>query len=645
MTILDVLFGRPLANSEERAEHIGPLAGIPIFGLDALSSSAYGPEAALTLLIPLGGMGVHYIVPLVMSILALLFIVYFSYCQTIEAYPKGGGSYTVASENLGEKTGLLAAAALMIDYVLTAAVGISAGVGALISALPQLQPHTLLLCLAILAILTLINLRGVRDTGVAFMIPTYLFVGTLFTVLALGTVHVLATRGHPIPAVAIPKPLPVTGTVTLWLLLKAFSSGCTAMTGVEAVSNGVMAFREPRRKQATQTLSIIILLLMMLLAGIAFLCRAYEIGATVPNSSSYQSVLSQLTEAVMGRGIFYYVTIGSILLVLALSANTAFADFPRLTRAIALNNHLPHIFIARGRRLLYSNGIFMLVALTAVLLILFDGVTDRLIPLFAVGAFLAFTLSQAGMVMHWKRHGGRRAFGHMFVNGLGALATGITVLVVLVAKFVEGAWVTAILIPSLVGLMILVRRYYVRVSAEIAKQEPLSLQNMTVPLVVMPIDRWSRLTEKGLRFGLILGGEITAVHVDLVDEKTNIDDTWEQQVAIPLRAANLPVPALVRLKSPYRQIISPIVDYVLDVERRNPDRKIVVIVPELVVRKWYQTLLHNQRANLLRLMLLLRGNERIIVVNIPWYLGESKPEETRSTTPEAAPSVKHKVFS
>jgi amino acid transporter len=645
MKLLDVLFGRPLATSEERAEQIGSLEGIPIFGLDALSSSAYGPEAALTLLIPLGLMGVRYIVPLVLSILALLLIVYISYCQTIEAYPQGGGSYTVATENLGEKPGLLAAAALMIDYVLTAAVGISAGVGALISAFPRWQPHTLALCLGILAILTFINMRGVRDTGVAFMIPTYLFVGTLFTVIAIGTVHVLASRGHPIPVAAIPKPLPVTGTVTLWLLLKAFSSGCTAMTGVEAVSNGVMAFKEPRTKQARRTLSIIILLLMTLLAGIAFLCRAYGIGATVPNSRNYESVLSQLTVAVMGRGVFYYVTIGSILLVLALSANTAFADFPRLTRAIAHNNYLPHLFIVRGRRLLYQNGIFMLVLLTAILLVLFDGVTDRLIPLYAVGAFLAFTLSQAGMVMHWKRHGGPKAAWHMFVNGLGAFATGATVLVVLIAKFIDGAWVTALLIPGLILLMMRVRRYYRKVFTELAQEEPLNLQNLTVPLVVMPIDRWSRLTEKGLRFGLILGDEITAVHVDVADEQSNIDDTWEQKVAAPLRAAKLPVPTLIRLKSPYRQVISPVIDYILDMERRHPDRKIVVIVPEMVVRKWYQTLLHNKRAKLLKFMLLLRGNQRIIVVDIPWYLEQPAEIGAESTVSEFASSTRHKVIS
>ncbi len=462
--VINFLFGRPLASSEERGEHIGPLAGIPIFGLDALSSAAYGPEAALTLLIPLGLAGVRYIVPVSVAIIALLAIVYFSYRQTIEAYPHGGGSYTVATENLGDGAGLLAAAALMIDYILTAAVGISAGVGALISAVPVLQPHTLELCLGVLVILTLVNMRGVHDTGLVFMIPTYLFTGTLLVVIAVGTFHAL--QGHPQAVTPLPH-LPIaSATLSIWLLLKVFSSGCTAMTGVEAVSNGVMAFRDPTRKNAKIALTIIIVLLTILLLGIALLCRAYGVGATDPNSAHYESVLSMLTRAVMGHGWFYYLTIGSVLLVLALSANTAFADFPRLTRAIALNNYLPHVFLLRGRRLLYSWGIYVLVALTALLLIIFRGVTDRLIPLYAVGAFLAFTLSQAGMVMHWKRQGGAPL--RMFVNGLGAFATGITVLVVLVAKFVQGAWVTALLVAAMIVVMHTVKRHYTRVNRDTA---------------------------------------------------------------------------------------------------------------------------------------------------------------------------------
>jgi amino acid transporter len=620
MKIADLLFGKPLASSEERGEQVGPVAGIPIFGLDALSSAAYGPEAALTLLIPLGLLGVHLIVPITTAIIILLVIVYFSYRQTIEAYPQGGGSYTVASENLGKGPGLLAAAALMIDYVLTAAVGISAGVGALISAVPSLQKHTLLICLAILLILTIINLRGVHDTGVAFMVPTYLFLGTLLIVIGVGLVKTLLHGGHPIPVVTPPHLPPATTILSFWLILKVFSSGCTAMTGVEAVSNGVKAFREPTTKNARLTLTIIIALLIILLAGIALLCHWYGIGATNPEGAGYQSVLSQLTDAVMGHGAFYWVTIASILLVLSLSANTAFADFPRLTRAIALHDYLPHVFFVRGRRLLYSHGIAALVTLTALLLILFGGVTDRLIPLYAIGAFLAFTLSQAGMVVHWFRNREPGWQAHALVNGIGAVATGITLLVVLVAKFLDGAWITALLVPLMIFAMVIVKRHYLRVEKDTANPLPLSIDDIKPPLVIIPLDRWSRLSEKALRFALGMSPEIIAVHVESAVDEESICDVWDQKIAEPLRSAGLAVPRLVNLKSPYRSILGPVVDFVLAQEKANEHRQIAVLVPELVVRHWWENLLHNQRANLLKLLLLVKGNQRILVINIPWYL-------------------------
>ena len=622
MQITDLLFGQPLATSDERAEHIGPAAGIPVFGLDALSSAAYGPEAALTLLIPLGLVGVHFILPITAAILILLVILYFSYSQTIEAYPHGGGSFTVAGENLGDRAGLLAAAALMIDYVLTAAVGISAGVGALISAVPSLQPHTLQICLIILLLLTLVNMRGVRDTGVAFLVPTYLFLGTLLVVIVIGLFHTVTSHGHPAPVIAPPRLPPAVAAVSLWLLLRVFSSGCTAMTGVEAVSNGVMAFREPTSKNARRSLTVIIALLIILLAGIAALCRFYNVGATDPNGPGYQSVLSQLTSAVMGRGWFYDVTIGSILLVLALSANTAFADFPRLTRAIALKGYLPHVFMLRGRRLLYSWGIYILVALTAGLLILFGGVTDRLIPLYAIGAFMAFTLSQAGMVVHWMRHPGPRSRVRMFVNGLGAVATGITTIVVLVTKFVEGAWVTALLIPCLILLMAAVNRHYRRIAQETACHDPLTVTNIRPPIVIIPMDRWSRISAKAIRFALSISNEIQIVHVDTADVDHGDQELallWKDKIIEPMRAAGLPEPKFEQLHSPYRTILMPLLDYILSEERIHENRHIAVLVPELVVRHWWQNLLHNQRSSLLKLLLLVRGKQRIVVINIPWY--------------------------
>ena len=620
MSILDLLLGKPLASDEARAECIGTAAGIPIFGLDALSSAAYGPEAALTLLIPLGAAGIAYMVPISTSIIILLAIVYFSYRQTIQAYPGGGGSYTVARQNLGVSAGLLAAAALMIDYVLTVAVGISAGVGALVSAVPSLQFHTLVICLVILVLITLINLRGMRETGLVFMAPTYLFVATLLIAILVGLFKAFFSGGHPVPVEPLPQFTQAAAPVSAWLILQAFASGCTAMTGVEAVSNGVKAFRPPVVDAARRTLTIIIALLMVLLAGIAYLVRAYGIQATDPGQAGYQSVLSMLLAAVTGRGVFYYVSITSILLVLALSANTAFADFPRLCRAIAQNNYLPHSFATRGRRLVYTQGILVLAALSAILLVLFGGVTDRLIPLYAVGAFLAFTLSQAGMVGHWRRVGGEGAKRSILINGLGAFATGITVIVVLVAKFVQGAWITVLLIPALVIAMGLVRRHYHLVSLAVRSATPIELNDLNPPLVILPIQGWNRIAKKALRFALKISTNIHAVHVDCGEGSAFFCSEWSRYVEEPARQAGVAIPQVVVLPSPYRLILGPIVDYILEAERANPGQQLAVVIPELVERHWYHHLFHNKRASVLKALLLLRGNQRIVVINVPWYL-------------------------
>lgn len=620
MSFLDILLGKPIATSEERAERVGPLAGVPIFGLDALSSAAYGPEAALTLLIPLGAAGVAYSLPITVSIVILLTIVYFSYRQTIEAYPGGGGSYTVAKENLGEGAGLLAAAALMIDYVLTVAVGISAGVGALVSVAPKLLPHTLLICLVILLLIVIVNLRGVKEAGGVFMIPTYIFVGTLLAAIAIGLFKTWMSGGHPSPVVAPPMVPAATATVGAWMILKAFSSGCTAMTGVEAVSNGVKAFREPTAPTARRTLTIIIALLIVLLLGIAYLVRAYGIAATDPGAPGYQSILSMLVAAVTGQGVFYYVTMVSILVVLSLSANTAFADFPRLCRVIATDDYLPRSFMSQGRRLVYSEGIYVLAALSAILLAIFGGVTDRLIPLYAVGAFLAFTLSQFGMVFHWKRASGGGRFGNMFVNGLGATVTGITVVVVLVAKFVEGAWITVLLIPCMLLLMVAVKRQYVHIGEELASSTPLELTDFEHPIVVVPMERWSKISKRAIMFALTMSTDILVVHIDCGDETDCLRDQWTELVEKPCLEIGQPVPKLVTVPSPYRQITGPILNYVLALEQRMPGRQVAVLIPELVERKWYYYFLHNQRAAVLKTLLYVKGTHQTIVVNIPWYI-------------------------
>jgi amino acid transporter len=623
MNILDLLVGKPIKTSDERAEQIGIQEGIPIFGLDALSSAAYGPEAALSLLIPLGLLGVQYIIPISAAIITLLVIVYFSYRQTIAAYPSGGGSYTVARFNLGASPSLLAAAALLTDYILTAAVGISAGVGALVSAVPSLLPHTLALCVGILVVITILNLRGIREAGIAFMVPTYLFVGTLLITIVGGLVRVALSGGHPVPVTPLPPSPAITEAVTLWLLLKVFASGCTAITGVEAVSNGVKAFREPGVKNAQRTLTVIIFLLAILLAGISYLVKVYGIAATDPGQPGYQSLLSMLIAAVFGKGVFYYLTIASILLVLSLSANTAFADFPRLCRAIAQNNYLPHAFGYRGRRLVYTYGIVVLALLSCFLLVVFDGVTDRLIPLYAVGAFLAFTLSQFGMVLHWRKKRGPHWMKSALVNGLGGLVTGITVIVVLIAKFAEGAWITVIFIPFLIFMFRLVRRHYHMVSVETSCPGPVVPANEAAhPIVVVPVEHWSRIAKQALEFASRLSPEIIAVHVEPGDHSEFLHMDWERYVDQPFRAAGVEPPKLVMLPSPYRFIVVPIVQFVLELSEKNPDRKIMVVIPELVEDHWYEYFLHNQRARLLEWTLLVRGNQRIFTVSSPYYVSE-----------------------
>jgi amino acid transporter len=621
MNILDLVVGKPIKTSDERAEEIGPIQGIPIFGLDALSSAAYGPEAALTLLIPLGLLGVRYIVPVSAAIITLLVIVYFSYRQTIAAYPSGGGSYTVARFNLGASAGLLAAAALLADYILTAAVGISAGVGALVSAVPSLLTHTVSLCVGILIVITIVNLRGVREAGAAFAVPTYMFVGTLLITVVAGIFRVLLSGGHPTPVVALPAPPAMTTVVSFWLLLKVFASGCTALTGVEAVSNGVKAFREPTVKNAQRTLTVIIFLLAVLLAGISYLVRVYGIAATDPGLPGYQSVLSMLTAAVFGKGIFYYLTIGSILVVLSLSANTAFADFPRLCRAIAQNNYLPHVFGYRGRRLVYTYGIVVLALLCGGVLILFGGVTDRLIPLYAVGAFMAFTLSQAGMVMHWRKNRGPGWVKSALVNGLGALVTGTTTAVVLVAKFAQGAWITLLFIPLTIFFFSIVRRHYHSVKMLTSCKIPVDAAGLSQhPIAVIAIDRWSNITRQGIEFAARLSPEVIALHVEPTEHSELLRDDWEHYVEAPFRAEGKEPPQLHFLPSPYRFVIIPIVQFVLDLSKKNPNRSIVVVIPELVEDKWYEYFLHNQRGRLLEWVLLARGNQRIFTVSAPWYV-------------------------
>jgi amino acid transporter len=625
MKVLDWVLGRRLASSEAGEQTVGPFYGVPQLGLDGLSSAAYGPEAALTILIPLGAAGLAYSLPITCVIVAILTILYFSYRQTIHAYPTGGGSYTVAKENLGERYGLLAAAALMLDYILNVAVGIAAGVGALVSAVPSLNHHILGLCLAILVIITLVNLRGAKESGAAFAIPTYAFVIGLAITIVFGFINVFT--GHTTPASPIHALPKATETASLWLLLRAFASGCAAMTGVEAVSNGVSAFREPTVPNAQRTLTIIVAILAFLLLGIAFLCRAYHIGAVDPSDPHYDSVISQLVAAVFGRGAAYYVIIAAVLAVLCLSANTSFAGFPRLCRLVAQDDYLPHSFANRGRRLVYTAGIMILAVFSAILLIVFGGVTDRLIPLFAIGAFLAFTLSQFGMVRHWQKVGGAASKGPMLVNALGGLSTGAALLIIAVAKFTEGAWITFLIIPGFFWIFSWVKHHYETVQRDIYCTTPINLSDLRPPIVVVPIQGWTNVSERAIRFGLRISHEVFAVHI-AEDEEVHcqLEIDWPKFVSGPVKAKGLAPPELVILPSPYRSLFGPLFQYIMRVRAENPDRIIAVIVPELQEARWYEWILHNQRATALKAQLLLNGDKRISVVNVAWYLGQRDHE-------------------
>jgi amino acid transporter len=645
MPLLRLLLGRRLASHEQSERKIGVIAGVPALGLDGLASSAYGPEALLAVLIPLGAAGLHYVGPLILVILALLAILYFSYRQTIGAYPGGGGSYTVARENLGTTAGLIAAAALMIDYILNVAVAISAGIAALVSAFPGLHKYTLALCLATLAVIALVNLRGTLEAGWAFALPTYLFVASFATVLVTGVVKAVTHGGAP-HAVVPPPALPAAaGVASLWLLMHSFASGCTAMTGVEAVSNGITAFREPAVTNARRTLTVIVAILAALLGGIAYLSRAYGIGAMNQEQEGYQSVLSQLVGAVFGRGAFYYVAIGSLLAVVCLSANTSFMDFPRLCRLLAGDRFLPTAFSIVGRRLVFSVGIVFLTVSAGLLLVVFRGITDRLIPLFAIGAFLAFTLSQAGMVVHWRKYlrtrppDAHRTKVRLAVNAVGALATGAALVVILVAKFKEGAWITILALPLLIGLFRLVKRHYVRVARQIRKPEPLDIGGTEPPVVVIPTEGWNRLTDKALRFALRLSPDVHSVHLNSADggahgphpdadaaareRAETLRNQWCEEVEEPAKRAGLSPPHLEVIQSPYRKFLDPLIDYIERLKQQHPDRLVTVVVPEVVKRRWWQFLLHNYRAERLRSALLRRGDPRLVVVSIPWYIEDA----------------------
>jgi amino acid transporter len=646
------LLGRPLANWEGSAHEIGIGEAVPALGLDGLSSSAYGPEAALSILAAAGAAGLAALEPVMLVILALLAVLFVSYWQTVKAYPISGGAYTVAKENLGVNASLLASAGIMVDYVLNVAVGISAGVAALISAVPALHPYTLPLCLGILVLLTLVNLRGTMETGRLFALPTFLFVGCFTIVLLIGTYAVMTGGGHPQPVVPPPPPPKAIEALTLWLLLRAFASGCTAMTGVEAVSNCVDGFREPRVANARWTLAIIVVILGILLGGIAYLATSYGIMAMDQTQPGYQSVLSQLVGAVAGRGAFYYVAIASALGILCLSANTSLVGFPRMCRLVAQDEFLPRPFATAGRRLVYSVGIIYLAVTAGLLLTLFDGVTDRLIPLFAIGAFLTFTMSQAGMVAHWRRElrnprrteTRRRALINLVINAVGAATTVTALAVIVIAKFGEGGWITIVAIPCVIVLHKAIKRYYRNIAEHLHDDDPLEFRRSVPPVVLVTMREWNRLTDKALRLAMELSPDVTAVHLaslegrDVDKEERELRQQWAAHVEKPAKAAKFPnPPRLVFLSAPYRRIHVPLLKLIKEVKEENPDRTVAVLIPELVKRHWWEYLLSNHRARQLRSAVLDYGGSDVVVIGVPWYLTEPQIEEGMTDEEAAEP--------
>lgn len=639
MKLARLVFGRRLANREARTRRMAAWEAVPALGLDALGSAAYGPEAALAVLAPLGAIEAgRHAGAVLLPVIALLAILYLSYLQTIRAYPQRGGAYFVAARNLGTRPALLAAAALMVDYVLNVTVGISAGVGVLVSLAPSLHGHMTLLCLGVLALITAINLRGTPESGRAFAVPTYAFVASFLAILAIGVFRTCVTGGHP-RAEVLPPALPATATggAGVWLLLRAFAAGCAAMTGIEAVSNGMTTFRAPPIRHGTRTLTAIAALLGLLLTGVAVLVPAYGVGAMDQTRPGYRTVLSQLAAAVVGDGVFYQVSLCALVGVLTLSANTSFVAFPRLCRNVAEDGFLPRPFALSGRRLVLTVGVLYLAVCAGALLFVFDGITDRLIPLFAIGAFLSFSLSQIAMVAHWRRNAReagdaretRRCHTRGAINAVGAAATLLVLAVVTIAKFGEGAWITLLVIPGMIGLLLGVRRYYRRVEALSA--EPLPLRFATPLRVLVVVERWDRLAANALEFGLALSPEVEAVH--LVDLDGPSRDThlerlrhcWHRDVEMPARGARRKPPRLRILEAPCRVMHAPLLALVRELEREQPERRIAVLIPEIVRQHWYQILLHGRRAQRLRASLLREGGPCLTVVSVPWYVEPPRP--------------------
>ena len=602
-----VLLGARIPSHLAHHERFSRVTGLAILSSDALSSVAYATEEILRVLTIGGVAALGLVTPIGAVIAALLAIVAFSYRQTIHAYPNGGGAYVVAKDNLGRAPSLVAAASLLIDYVLTVSVSIAAGVAAITSAVPSWHLHPVWVSLVFVALLMAGNLRGIRESGRMFSVPTYVFIVSMLSLLAVGASRYLTGTLEPAPPAA-PLPAGNLDLVGAFVLLTAFSNGCTAMTGVEAVSNGVPAFRPPESRNASATLVAMATLAVVMFMGITLLAHAYAI---VPSAG--ETVVSQIARATFGgRGAAYYVVQGATMLILVLAANTAYADFPRLASIVARDRFLPRQFTNQGDRLAFSNGIVILSVLAALLLVVFGGDTHALLPLYMIGVFVSFTLSQAGMVMHWwtSRTVGWRTGA--VVNGVGAIVTGIVLVIVAITKAVEGAWIILLMIPALVALFRTTRRHYDQVAGQLTLNtwQPEATGGH---VVLVPIGGVQRAVVKALRYARSLSADVRAVYVEIDPAATvAVEEQWAKWG----QGAELVV-----LDSPYRSLLEPLLDYVAAAQRRDPCGYVTVVLPEFVPHRLWHHLLHNQHALLIKGALLFRPN--VVVTSVPFHLGRS----------------------
>ena len=605
-----ILFGRPLSSEAELTERLPKWKALPVFSSDVMSSVAYATEASLYTLLGVGTAAFVWLLPISVAIIGVLALVTLSYRQTIRAYPNGGGSYIVAHANLGVLPGLVAAAALLTDYVLTVAVSVSSGIQALYSAFPPLAPIAVpLIVISILLVMT-VNLRGIRESGTIFATPTYLFLVITFLMIALGVLRTLLGQPPHVTGV-VPAQVPVE-TFGLLLLMRAFADGCSAMTGTEAVANGVPAFKPPEWQNARTTMLIMATLLGTMYLGTSFLAH---VSGALPAASG-ESVLSQIGRSIYGPGPLWYILQLSTMGILILAANTSFADFPRLSSILARDGYMPRQFAFRGERLAFNAGIVALAAVSSLLVVAFGGHVEALIPLYAIGVFTAFTLSQAGMVRHWLKERGQGWRLSAFFNGLGAVTTGIVVVIFAIAKFALGAWIVIVIVPVLVALMLFVHREYQAESYGLAVRVGVPIRRPHRPQrVVVAAPSFSRAVVQAIRVGQTMSREVDVVHVTADLEE---GERFRERAEAQLEGARV-----VLVESPYRSLVNPFVRYLEASQAERHDEVTVVLIPELVARHWWERFLYNQNARRIREALV--GRRDIVVLDVPYRREEPAP--------------------